>query len=152
MALNDELRNLDNKNLDYYDNLSDEDKKKFSGYLMLRYASSVEGGEDLESYYLIASNKRVNPHFFDFYKHPKLQWMLCTTASPGIGSQRHKWLAMKKKETTNNKIEKFLKQLNPNIKDDELKLLATLNDETTCKEHAAELGWPEKEIKAFFKK
>jgi hypothetical protein len=152
MALKDELYALDHKNHNYYDNLSDEDKKKFSGYLMLRYASSVKGASELEAYYLIAANKRTNLHFWSLSKHPKLQWLICTTASPGIGIQFHQWIPFKKKEaSSSNKALKFLKHLNPNLKDDELELLAELNDEKTCKEHAKSLGWQENEIKSFFK-
>lgn len=152
MALKDELYALDNKHHEFYDKLSDEEKKKFSGYLMLRYASSVKGSTDLEAYYLIATNKRVNIHFWDLSKHPKLQWLVCTTASPGIGQQFHQWIPMKKKEvSSSNKIIKFFKQLNPNLKDDELELLAELNDDKACKEHARSLGWQEQEIKSFFK-
>jgi hypothetical protein len=152
MALKDELTALDRKNLKFYDNLSDEDKKKFSGYVMLRYVSSVKGETDLEAYYLIAANKRVNVHFWDLNKHPKLQWLVCTTASPGIGVQFHQWIAAKKKEkSSNNKVVKFFQHINPNLKDDEIGLLATINSEQECKEHARELGWQEKDIKAFFK-
>lgn len=152
MTLKDELAALDRKNLKFYDNLSDEDKKKFSGYVMLRYVSSVKGDTDLEAYYLIAANKRVNIHFWELNKHPELQWLVCTTASPGVGIQIHQWISTKKKEkSTNNKVAKFLQHINLNLKDDEIELLSTINSEQECKEQAKELGWDDKTIKAFFK-
>lgn len=152
MALKDELSALDKKNLFFYDNLSDEDKKKFSGYVMLRFVSSVKGDPDLEAYYLIAANKRANIHFWELNKHPKLQWLVCTTASPGIGNQFHQWIPAKKAEkSSSNKVIKFFQQISPTMKDDEIELLATINTEKDCKEYAKELGWDDKTIKAFFK-
>jgi hypothetical protein len=150
IALKDELNALDNKDLDFYDNLTDEEKKKFSNYLMLRYASAVKGYREIEEYYLLATNKRVNKNFWDLNKHPKLQWMVVQTASPGIGNQYHAWIAPKKKKST-TAIRKFVELVYPNSSDKELDILASINDGKTCKEYAKELGWTDKEIKNYFK-
>lgn len=152
MALKDELVALDKKDLDYYDNLNEQDKKAFSGYLMLRYASSVKGSTDLESYYLVAANRRVNINFWELNKHPKLQWLLVTTVSPGIGNQFHQWIAAKKKDGSgNNKIKKFLTKINPLLNNDEIDILSKLHTENDCKDHAKNLGWTDKDIKDAFK-
>ena len=146
LQISDEMAAYDRKDRAYYDNFTDEDVKKFSTYLMLRYGASVTGSADLQAYYVMAVNERVNKNFFDLNKHPKLQWLLCTTVSPGMGSQFHYWLNAKKKEG-DNKSQKFLAKLYPNMKSDELDLLAKLNDKRDLIDIAKNLGWEDKDIK-----
>ena len=116
----------------FYDSLTDEERKKFSTFLMIRYGSSVLGSRDLQEFYVISCNERLNKHFFALHKHPKLQWLMATTVSPGMGSQRHQWIAPKKKEAgPAGSVKKQLAELFPNMKSDEIELLASI---TTKKE------------------
>jgi hypothetical protein len=147
LSINNEMAQLDLKNREFYDELTDEERKKFSPYLMMKYSANVEGSADLQAWYLLASNKRVNINFFDFGKHPKLQWLLCTSASPGMGRQRHYWLTAKKKEGSNTKIIKFLTKLYPTLKTDEIELLAEINTEKEIKTLAKDLGMSDSDIK-----
>jgi len=148
LSINNEMAQLDTKNRGFYDELTEEERKKFATYLMLRYAASVEGGADLQEWYLRATNERVNLNFFDLGKHPKLQWLLCTTVSPDLGRQRHYWQASKKKEGVNNsKSIKFLTKLYPHMKQDEIEMLAELNDVKELKALAKSMGMPDNEIK-----
>lgn len=149
LNINSELRALDTKDRDFYDNLTDEEKKKFSPYLMLRYGASVEGNSDFQDWYLRSTNERVNQNFFDVStsQHKKLQWLLCTTISPNMGSMRHYWLGAKK-SGKDNKAVKFLTKLYPTAKDDEIELLAELNSKDDLKQLAREHGWDDKRIKA----
>jgi hypothetical protein len=114
---------------------------------MLRYAASVEGSADLQEWYLRVTNERINANFFDLGKHPKLQWLLCTTVSPDMGRQRHYWQASKKKDGSNSKSIKFLTKLYPHMKSDEIELLAELNDAKELKALAKTMGMPDNEIK-----
>ena len=141
------MAQLDTKNRAFYDELNEEERKKFSTYLMLRYAASVEGGPDIQEWYLRVTNERINANFFDLGKHPKLQWLLCTTVSPDMGRQRHYWQASKKKEGSNSKALKFLTKLYPHLRNDELELLAELNDAKELKAVAKTMGMPDSEIK-----
>ena len=147
LSINNEMAQLDTKNRKFYDELNEEERKKFSTYLMLRYAASVEGGPDIQEWYLRVTNERVNANFFDLGKHPKLQWLLCTTVSPGMGRQRHYWQASKKKEGSNSKALKFLTKLYPYLRTDELELLAELNDTKELKALAKTMGMSDSEIK-----
>ena len=146
LQINDEMRAYDRKDRAYYDNFTDEDRKKFSTYLMLRYGASVTGSSDLQAYYLLAVNERVNKNFFDLNKHTKLQWLSCTTVSPGMGAQSHYWLGTKKKEG-NSKASKFLAKLYPNLKQDELDVLVAINDTKSLKLLGQKLGMDDKTIK-----
>ena len=121
------MAQFDRKNRDFYDSLTDEEKKKFSNYLMIRWGSSVQGATDLQHFYLVATNERLNKHFFAINKHPKLQWLCATTVSPDIGTMRHTWIAPKKKEAGASVIKKQLAEMYPNMKEDELELMSKLN-------------------------
>jgi hypothetical protein len=126
-----EMKMFDQKVRAFYDDLTDEERKKFSNYLMIRWGSSVQGSRELQEFYVIATNERFNKHFFDLGRHPKLQWLLATTVSPGMGSQRHQWIAPKKKEPGANSLKKQLAELFPEYKDDEIDVMAAI---TTKKE------------------
>ena len=147
LSINNEMTQFDRKNRKFYDELTDEERKKFSTYLMLRYGASVEGTADLQEWYLRVTNERMNINFFDLGKHPKLQWLLATTVSPGMGTQRHYWQASKKKEGSNSKAVKFITQLYPHMKQDEVELLADLNTVKELKELAKQSGWTDQDIK-----
>jgi len=141
------MAQLDTKNRKFYDELNEEERKKFATYLMLRYSASVEGGPDIQEWYLRVTNERVNANFFDLGKHPKLQWLLCTTVSPDMGRQRHYWQGSKKKEGSNSKAFKFLTKLYPHLRTDELELLAELNDTKELKALAKTMGMSDADIK-----
>ena len=120
------MAEFDLKNRKFYDELTDEERKKFSNYLMIRWGSCVQGSRDLQEFYLISCNERLNKRFFDINRHPRLQWLTATTVSPGLGTHRHQWIAPRKKEAGASAIRKQLTELYPHLKDDELDLLAKI--------------------------
>lgn len=126
-----EMKVFDHKVRSFYDDLTPEERKKFSTYLMVRWGSSVQGSRELQEFYVISTNERLNKHFFNIGKHPKLQWLLATTVSPDMGTQRHQWIAPKKKEPGAGSLKKQLAELFPHYKDDEIDVLAAI---TTKKE------------------
>lgn len=150
LSIRSEMAAFDCKNRGFYDSLTDEEKKKFSPFLMIRYGATVTGNLDLQAYYLMSTNERLNKNFFDINttQHKKLQWLMATTVSPGMGNQYHQWLAAKKKEGTNNKAVKFLRELHPELREDEIRLLSEINTKDELKEYARQLGWDDKRIKA----
>jgi hypothetical protein len=144
-----EMAMFDTKNREFFDDLSPEEQKKFSPFLMIRWGSVVEGNSDLQAYYLMSVNERLNKNFFDVStsQHKKLQWLLATTVSPGMGRQRHNWLAGKKKES-NNKALKFFREIYPHLKEDDIELLGRLNSKDDIKQLARAHGWDDRRIKA----
>lgn len=149
LYIGNELAALDRKDRGYLDSMTEEEQKKFSPFLMIRWGATVEGPADLQAYYLVSVNERLNKHFFDISasQHKKLQWLLATTVSPGMGKHKHPWLAAKKKDSANNKAEKFLASLYPAMKPDEIRLLAQINDKDDLKRLAKEHGLEDKQIK-----
>jgi hypothetical protein len=148
LNISNEMRQFDSKNRQFYRELTDEERKKFSNYLMIRWGSSVQGSTELQQYYLLSCNENLNKHFFELSRHPELQWLLATTVSPGMGNFRHDWIKQKKREGSNNKAVKFLKEIFPTYSEDELELLAKINDAADLKQLAKEHGWDDKRIKS----
>jgi hypothetical protein len=127
LSIGNEMAQFDRKNRDFYDELTDEEKKKFSNFLMIRYGSSVNGSADLQHFYLVSTNERLNKHFFAINRHPKLQWLCATSVSPDMGTMRHNWISPKKKEAGASGIKKQLMELYPNMKVDEIELMSKVN-------------------------
>ena len=131
LSIANEMKMFDRKVRTFYDDLTPEERKKFSTFLMLRWGSAVEGSRELQEFYVIATNERLNKHFFDLSKHPKLQWLLATTVSPDMGAMRHNWIAPKKKEAGLSAKRKALQEIYPTYKDDEIEVMCQI---TTQKE------------------
>ena len=149
LSIANEMACFDHKDRGFYNRLSEEEQKKFSPFLMIRWGATVEGNADFQAYYLMSCNEKLNRNFFDISstQHKKLLWLLSTTVSPGMGQQRHTWLAAKKRDSSNNKAEKFLREIYPHARNDEIALMSELNDKTELRELARAHGWDEKQIK-----
>jgi hypothetical protein len=141
-----EMRAFDTKDRGFYDSLTEEERKKFSTFLMLKWGANVEGSPELQEWYLRVHNDRVNMNFFDLGRHPKLQWLLCTTVSPGLGSKRHYWIKIQK--TEGRRAHKFIESQWPHLNNAEVDLMASLNTIEQLRELAKDLGWDDKRIKA----
>ncbi len=126
LSIQHEMRMFDRKVRTFYDDLTAEERKKFSTFLMLRWGSAVEGSRDLQEFYVISCNERLNKHFFDLGRHPKLQWLLATTVRPDMGTPRHPWIAPKKKEAGLSAKRRALMEIYPHYKDDEIDVMAQL--------------------------
>ena len=142
LDIRNEMAQFDRKNREFYDSLTEEQKKKFSPYLMIRWGSSVQGSKDLQEFYLISTNERLNEHFFSIStaQHKKLQWLLSSTVSPGMGTQRHQWIAPRKKEPGAGTMRKQLSELFPHLKDDEVDLLAQMTTKQELDQYLKDLG------------
>ncbi len=128
------MMQFDQKSRGFYDSLTDEERKKFSNYLMIRWGSAVHGSSELQEFYLISTNERLNKHFFAINKHPKLQWLAATSVSPGMGTHRHQWIAPKKKEAGSNEVKKFLLDQFPAMKIADIESLASITTKAEIKE------------------
>jgi hypothetical protein len=144
LNITNEMRQFDCKNRNFWDELTAEEKKKFSNYLMIRWGSSVDGSRDLQEFYVIATNERLNKHFFDIGRHPKLQWLLATTVSPNLGTPRHPWIAPKKKEAGLSAKRRALMEIFPHYKDDEIDVMAKITTQKEIDAYNREAGQDKK--------
>lgn len=156
LNIKNEMAQFDNKNRNFFDSLNDEQKKKFSPYMMIRWGSAVYTDDpDLQDWYLQATNERLNLHFFDINStvDKKMQWLMATTVSPGRdilkhygGTPTHKWIPPKKQQN-NNRAAKFIRALYPTLKEEDIELMAKINSIKELQDYARSLGWDEKRIK-----
>jgi hypothetical protein len=129
------MKMFDCKVRSFYDDLTSEERKKFSNYLMIRWGSAVEGSRELQEFYVIATNERLNKHFFNVSKHPKLQWLMDTSVSPDLGSHRHNWIAPKKKQAGASAKRKALEAMYPHYKDDEIEVMMQIVSDKEIKQY-----------------
>ena len=139
------LRAADLRDKNFYDQMSEEDQKLYSPFMLMKYMASVKGEQWMQEHYVEMINEVVNKHLWTVSKHKKLAWIL--TAMCGVEQgQFHPWLGSKKK-TGNNDKQKMLTTLYENMKQDDIELLAEINDKKEQKELARDFGNDDKQIK-----
>lgn len=134
LNIRNEMREFDLKRRGFYASLTDEERKRFSNYLMIRWGATVRGSTDMEEFYVISANERLNKHFFSVNRHPELQWLMATSVSPGLGAQDHTYLKFRKKDAADNSPKKTLMDLYPTAKAGDIEVLAQLTDRRELKE------------------
>lgn len=144
-----ELSAVDTKNYDFYKNLSLEERKSFSPFILMRYVSNIDKGDnDIQEWFIEMTNECVNKHHWTLSKnHKELLWKLFSAVGTGIPVY-HPYLAAGKKEKV-NKIEKLLSELYPSEKIENIKLLASLMDNDDCNELFDKLGFDKTQRKEY---
>jgi hypothetical protein len=143
-----ELNAVDRKDYSFYDNLTDEERKAFSPYVLMRYTANVQGDRDIQEWFLETTNELVNKNHWDLSKnHKGLLWKLFAASGAGVPAY-HPYLAAGKKEKA-NKIEKLLCELYPAKKMDEIKLLASMMDKKDRDELFDMMGFDKKQRKEY---
>ena len=127
LPLKDILAAIDMGAMSVWDELSEDEKKQVSFYLLNRYVSVVTGKREAQELAIFKTNEYYNKHFFTLQKHKKLLWQLLCLAGNTKKIEWHNWIGHKKKGSSNSKIVKLLSELYPNKKQDEIELLAALN-------------------------
>lgn len=143
------MRAMDKKDRDFYVNLTEQQQKDFSSWLMLRYASSAQGSDAAMHIYLV--NELVNLEFASIYKHPELQWLLFTACGSGK-LQHHLYIKPPNSKKKKSKQANFVTQIYPNLKADEVALFLSINSVDELKQLAKNHGFTDKDIGTIFKK
>lgn len=143
-----ELSAIDLKNYDFYSELSEEEKKSFSPYVLMRYISSVEGDRDIEEWFLERTNEFVNKNHWDLSKnHKELLWKLSAATGAGVKCY-HPYIAAGKKIKV-DKFEKLLAELYPSRKLADIKLLAALITDKDREQLFDKMGFDKKQRKEY---
>lgn len=127
LPLKDILAAIDMGAKEIWNELSEEEKKQISFYLLNRYVSSQKGSRDSQELAVFKTNEYYNKHFFTLQKHKKLLWQLLCLAGNTKKIQYHEWIGHKRKGNDNSKVAKLLRTLYPNKKEDEIELLAKIS-------------------------
>lgn len=134
---------IDRKDYDFYDRLTDEQKKemKSQALLYLRWGASININDPiLLHYYLASFNHHANKNFFDFYEHPKLQWLMITASSPNLGKYKHKWVGKKKAKDPRDDIKKQLANMYPTYKEEDIEVLSNFVTKKELNKYAKDSG------------
>ncbi|SVA61550.1 uncharacterized protein METZ01_LOCUS114404 [marine metagenome] len=122
--------------------LSDDERKQVSFWLLNRYASSVKGSREKTELALFKTNEYYNKNWnvLGGTKHNNLQWqLLCVSGNTGK-IEYHEWIGLKQKNNPNNKEIKLLQKLYPNMKLDEIELLANISTKKEIKQLVEDHG------------
>ena len=117
-------------------------------FILNRYISSASGQpREIQEHFVLAVNEYFNKNWNDLQKHPKLLWtLLCMCSYDKQKVFWHEWIGFKKKTGTNNKKIKFLEELYPNRKRDEIEMLSQLTTDKEMKVLARKYGMDEATI------
>lgn len=142
------LAAVDTKNYNFYDNLTNDELKEFSPYVLMRFISNVETRDrEIQEWFVEMTNEMVNKNHWALSKnHEKLLWLLYAAVGAGVKSF-HPYLPALKKDL--NKIEKLLAELHPTYKIDDVKLLARLMTDTDKKDLFDAMGFDKKDRKEY---
>jgi|TARA_B110000259_G_scaffold11719_1_gene12701 hypothetical protein len=143
IAIKEILSWIDNGESAIWDQLEDDHKKQISFWLLNRYVSGIQGSRDKQELAVFKTNEYYNKHFNDIgvgkdKGHPKLLWqLLCMCGNTGK-NEFHPWIGFKKRDGSTGKAMSLLEKLNPNMKTDEVELLARISTKKELKALAEE--------------
>ena len=131
-----------------FDEWTEEERKELNFWLLNRYASSVSGNRDAKEWAVVSTNEHYNKNWNVLgTRHPKLQWqLLCATHNASSKPRQHVWQGLKQKSGDAKTI-KFLKDMFPNMKEDEVELLARISTKAELKQYVQDLGLEKKDVK-----
>jgi len=150
VELKEKLSAVDQNMHELWDAMDAEQQKALKNefFILNRYVSSVANTtREIQEHYILTVNEYFNKNYNDLQKHPKLMWMLlCMCGFDGKKVFWHEWIGYKRKAGTNSKKVKFLAELMPNRKMDEVELISKLSTDKEVKEFARKHGMDEATI------
>ena len=143
LAIKEILSWIDNGESDIWNHLEDDHKKQISFWLLNRYVSGINGSREKQELAVFKTNEYYNKNFNDIgvskdKGHQKLLWqLLCMCGNTGK-NEFHPWIGFKKRDGSTGKAMQLLEKLNPNMKTDEVELLARISTKKELKALAEE--------------
>jgi hypothetical protein len=137
---------LDTRNKTLYENLTEEEMKGFSPWLVQRYLSSAESANNaIIEHYLIMTNDIVNVNFSEV-KDPEMTWKLMSMV--GIGkSLKHPYIAPGGgKRKKKNAFKTWLSEQFPHLDDQELDIWISNLDKKSAKDMLEQYHVKDKDV------
>lgn len=145
LPIKDILAAIDMNAKSVWKELSDDERKQVSFWLLNRYVSAVQGSREDMELAVFKTNEYYNKHFNTIgvgreNGHQELMWqLLCMSGSWGK-IKFHPYIGFKKKGANNNAAIKLLEIIYPNMKSKEVELLAGISTKKELKQLAEEYG------------
>jgi hypothetical protein len=136
----------DTRRKDFYVDLSEEEAKGFSPWLVQRYLSSVESSQqEVIEHYLIMTNDLVNTNF-SAVKDPEMTWLLMSMV--GVGkSLKHPYIAPGGgKKRKKNAFKEWLREQYPHLDDQELDIWMQGLDKKSAKDMLEQYHVKDKDV------
>jgi hypothetical protein len=147
LVIKDILQQIDQGNDQWWDLLTDEEKKQISFWLLNRYASSSNGSLEDVAMAVLMTNEYYNKNWNVLAtKHPKLQWQILCMINESRKTKFRKYINLKRVADSNSKAVKLLLKLFPDKKADEVALLARISTKEEIRNFAKSHGIEEKNI------
>ena len=147
VELKEKLAAVDQNVRELWDAMDADQQKalKSEFYILNRYVSNVQGQKrEVQEHFVLTVNEFFNKNWNSIQKHPKLLWqLLCMCSYNGDTVFFHQWLGNKKKSGNGGKKVKFLEEIYPTRKMDELELLAELSTDKDLKDLGRKYGMDE---------
>ena len=141
LPIKDILAAIDMNAKSVWKELSDDERKQVSFWLLNRYVSAVQGSREAQELAVFKTNEYYNKHFNDIgvgkdNGHQKLMWqLLCMSGNTGK-NEFHPWIGFKKRDGSTGAAVKLLEQIYPHLKNDEVELLARISTKKELKQLA----------------
>ena len=153
IELKEKIQAVDQNIRELWDAMDADQQKALKNefFILNRYISNVQGqSREIQEHFVLTVNEYFNKHWNTLQKHPKLLWqLLCMCSHESKKIFFHQWIGFKQKKGDTKRL-KFLLEIYPNRKQDELEMLSNLMSLKDLKELAANHGYSDKEIEKLF--
>lgn len=146
IELKEKLAAVDQNIKELWDAMDTDQQKSLKAeyFILNRYISNVQGQKrEIQEHFVLTVNEYFNKNWNNLQKHPKLMWQLLCMCNYNNQVFFHQWLGNKKKTGTGGKKLKFLAEIFPNRKMDELELLADMSTDKEVKDLGRKHGMDE---------
>lgn len=139
LPIKDILAAIDMGAKNVWDELNEEERKQVSFWLLNRYISAVQGSTDDQALAVFKTNEYYNKNYMIASKHQKLMWQLLCMSGNTQKIEYHPWIGFKKKSTDGSAAGvKLFQQIFPNMKQNEVEMLASMYTKKELKQVAEE--------------
>ena len=143
LPIKDILAAVDMNANNVWKELSDDERKQVSFWLLNRYVSTVQGSREAQELAVFKTNEYYNKNFNSIgvgkdNGHQELMWQLLCMSGNSKKIEYHPWIGFKKREGSTGAAIKLLEQIYPHLKNDEVELLARISTKKELKQLAEE--------------
>ena len=141
LPIKDILAAIDMNAKSVWKEFTEEERKQVSFWLLNRYISAVQGSREDQELAVFKTNEYYNKHFNTIgvgkeNGHQELMWQLLCMSGAWGKIKFHPYIGFKKKNTNNNAAVKLLETVYPNMKTNEVELLANISTKQELKQLA----------------
>ncbi len=144
IELKEKIAAVDENIRELWDAMDAEQQKSLKSefFILNRYISNAKSSnKEIQQHFVLTVNEYFNKHWNVLQKHPKLLWLLlCMCSYDSKTRFYHEWIGHKKKTGSDSKKVKFLAEIYPQKKMDEIELLSAMVTDKDIKDLAKRHG------------